>query len=288
MLCLGLGCGPMLQEQEEDETSGGVRFTTLVQDEDAEPPPEPTTGATEPETSAFIVMPDVTATDIACNVWTGEPCGPGEKCMPWDSTGAGGWNASRCTPIAPDPAGPGEPCTVEGLVSSGIDDCEARSMCWGVDPETSKGVCTPFCMGTESAPTCTDPCHKCSLTASGVLILCLPRCDPLAQDCRQGLGCYPHGIEFGCFPYAGGDDAGQPGDPCMHLNVCEPGSFCASASAVPGCTGSRGCCAPICDLEDVIPCPSSPGTVCVPWFDEGQASPVCGPHDRVGLCLLPE
>jgi hypothetical protein len=282
----------MLVLEEEGDASTGTTFPWATQNPEPEPPPDPTSGATEPEpqtsVSGFIEMGDGGSETFECNPWTGEPCGPDEKCMPWDNTGIGAWNATRCSPVAPDPAGPGEPCTVEGSGVSGLDDCEAFSMCWAVDPETGQGTCVPFCAGSEANPTCHDPCHKCRVTASSALILCLPMCDPLAQDCGEGQACYGLGAEFICAPYAGGSDAGHPGDPCEYLNVCQPGSFCASASAVEGCTGSSGCCAPFCDLTDAIPCEGThPDTACVPWFDDGQAPVLCAPYDRVGACVHP-
>ena len=253
-------------------------------------PSDESTGAEEASQggSQFLPPDDANGSSIGCNPWTGEPCEPGEKCMPWDSTGGGGWNASKCSPIAPDPAGPGEPCTVEGSGVSGVDDCEAFSMCWGVDPRTLQGTCVPFCIGSEANPSCANPCDRCSLSSSGVLIPCLPTCDPLEQNCPDGQACYGYGNHFVCAPYAGGPDAGHAGSPCEYLNVCQPGLFCASAYAVEGCQGSSGCCAPYCDLTEATPCPTaSPGTECVPWYDKDTAPVSCNALDRVGACIVP-
>jgi hypothetical protein len=286
----------MLVLEEEADASTGTTFPWATQNPEPEPSPDPTSGATESEpepepqtsVSGFIEGADGGSRMFECDPWTGEPCGPDEKCMPWDNSGQGAWNATRCSPIAPDPAGPGEPCTVEGSGVSGLDDCEAFSMCWAVDPETGQGTCVPFCAGSEANPICHDPCRTCWVTASSALILCLPMCDPLAQDCGERQARYGVAGKFICAPYVGGSDAGQPGDPCEYLNVCEPGSFCASASAVEGCTGSPGCCAPFCDLTAAIQCEgTSPDTACVPWFEEGSAPVLCAPYDRVGACVHP-
>jgi hypothetical protein len=239
-----------------------------------------------------FITPDDTPSSLECDVWTGMPCMRGEKCMPWDNTGSGSWNATRCSPVAPDPAGLGEPCTVEGSGVSGIDDCDAFSMCWGVNPETNQGTCVPFCKGSESKPICDDPCSGCTLTSSGVLILCLPICDPLAQQgCPEGQGCYGVSNGFSCVPNAAEPDAGWPGDPCEFVNTCQPGSFCAAADLVPGCRGSFGCCVPFCDLTGAEPCAATrAGVECVPWYEPGQAPPGkgCVEPEKVGVCVLPQ
>jgi hypothetical protein len=239
-----------------------------------------------------FITPDDTPSSLECDVWTGMPCMRGEKCMPWDNMGSGSWNATRCSPVAPAPAGPGEPCTVEGSGVSGIDDCEAFSMCWGVNPETNQGTCVPFCKGSESKPICDDPCSGCTLTSLGVLILCLPICDPLAQQgCPEGQGCYGVNNGFSCVPNAAEPDAGWPGDPCEFVNTCQPGSFCAAADLVPGCRGSFGCCVPFCDLTGADPCAATrAGVECVPWYENGQAPPGkgCVEPEKVGVCVLPQ
>jgi len=160
---------------------------------------------------------------------------------------------------------------------SGIDDCEAFAMCWDVDPRTNMGVCIGFCMGSEANPVCEDPSAQCSITGAGVLIICLPFCDPLLQDCAEGSACYPDNDGFDCAPDASGE-AGAAGDPCEYLNVCDPGLFCAEAPTVPGCRG-LGCCMPFCDLSAPM-CPLL--TECVPWYDDGQAPPG---FEDVGGCM---
>lgn len=223
-------------------------------------------------------------------MWTA--CGPGssrgtscrgEKCMPYGQERGSYWDATRCVPVAPRPNGVGEPCTVEGWPASGFDDCDAASMCYDVDPGTFTGTCVAFCIGPKVSPTCANPCSRCLLSDSSFLIICLPSCDPLAQDCARGNGCYPvDNAELVCAPDASGS-AGTVMDPCQYLNVCDPGLFCASGELVAGCE-STGCCVPYCDVAATDPCPQFPGAECVPVFDGGPDS--CIPPE-VGACLIP-
>ena len=220
---------------------------------------------------------------LECSVWD-QDCPAGEKCMPWANDGGVTWNATKCTPLDEAPGAPGDSCTVEGSGVSGIDSCQASAMCWNVDGETNEGTCLGFCAGSQESPVCDDPTTTCSITNDGVLILCLPDCDPLLQDCAEGEGCF--GIQGGyvCAPDASGE-MGTYGDPCEALNVCDPGLECSPAATVPGCTGSLGCCSPYCDTEAMDPCPGEAGgQECVPAFAENDAPPG---YEDVGVCQIP-
>jgi hypothetical protein len=230
----------------------------------------------------FLAAPD--GGGFECDIWI-DDCPPGMKCMPFANDGGGAWNDAKCMPLAEDPHAVGEPCTVEGNGVSGIDDCEARAMCWDVDPETNAGTCVAFCTGSEAKPTCADPCSRCRIFGEGVPIPCLPDCDPLAQDCGEGSACYPAEGRFDCAPDQGGD-AGVLGDACEFINVCDPGLFCAPPETQPGCAGATGCCAAFCDALDADACAAIPGTECIPWFDEGEGRSCT--KGVVGGCLLPE
>jgi hypothetical protein len=214
-----------------------------------------------------------------CDVWL-DDCPRGSKCMPWANDGSSTWNATKCTPLARDPHQVGEPCTVEGNGVSGVDDCEARAMCWNVDPDTNMGECAAFCEGSEAEPTCVDACSECHIPGNGLIILCLPICDPLVQDCPQEQGCYAIDDTFACAPDAS-KGGGQQGDHCEFINVCAPGLFCADADTMPDCTLTTGCCTTFCDVAAADPCP--PGLACIP----SDAAPLCGSAE-VGVCLLPD
>ena len=246
--------------------------------------PDGSTSNGEPETSggsnSFIETPDGGTVTVECDVWA-QDCPAGEKCMPWSNDGTA-WNATKCTPLDPNPAQVGDECTVEGSGTSGVDNCALASMCWGVDPETNTGTCVSFCTGSEANPSCDNPSTTCSITNGGSLILCLPTCDPLAQTCVEGQGCYGWGETFLCM---GGHGHAAPGEPCEFVNACEPGSYCASAADLSGCQGASGCCAPFCDVNAVDPCPgAAEGVECVPWFHEGQVHPSL---ENVGGCVGP-
>ncbi len=220
---------------------------------------------------------------IECDIWA-QDCPRGEKCMPWANDGGNAWNATRCSPIVDGAGAPGDPCEVEGSGVSGIDTCALGSMCFYVDPETLEGTCVALCTGSEADPMCEDPAAWCSLSSEGVLALCLPSCDPLLDECAEGLVCVPQQSTFSCVTDASGD-MGAAGDPCEFLNVCDPGLFCADAMLVPGCDPgvAVGCCSPFCDVNEG-PVPCLPGQECVSWWQGGEATPGL---EHVGACALP-
>ena len=235
-------------------------------------------------TGSFITDPDGGGVEIECSVWD-QDCPEGEKCSAWANDGGSSWNATRCVPLDANPAQPGDTCTVEGSGVSGIDTCDVSSMCWDVDPETNEGTCVAFCTGSENAAVCDDPTTDCSIANDGVLILCLPTCDPLIQDCADGQACYPIDDTFVCAPDASGDDMGADNDPCEFLNACDQGNICLGAAAVEGCpAGSAGCCQPVCDLTDADPAGCTAAEMCTPWFEEGNVPPG---YEDVGVCALP-
>jgi hypothetical protein len=246
-----------------------------------------TDDGTSATTHTFIVDNDGGPPEFECDPWA-QDCPADQKCMPWDNTGSGSWNATKCTPLNPNPAQPGDDCTVEGSGISGVDNCGVASMCWAVDPETNVGTCVSFCSGNESNPSCDDPNTTCSITNGGALILCLPSCDPLLQSCADGQGCYPISNAFVCVPNASPTDGGNYGDACEYANVCNPGLFCAPASAVPNCQGSTRCCTEFCDVGDpgaTAACSGvAGGQECLPLFEQGQAPPG---YEDVGACAIP-
>lgn len=236
--------------------------------------PDPQAGGSD-----FIEDPDGGGVSVECSVWD-QDCDDGEKCAAWANDGGSSWNAARCVPVDADPVGPGETCTVEGSGTSGIDNCDAESMCWAVDTETNEGTCVALCEGSPGAPTCAPEATACSIANNGVLILCLPICNPIADECGEGQGCFPVGEFFQCAPVAGG---GEPGDPCEFLNACDDGSACVNPTQVPGCDGN-GCCSSYCDLTAEDPgCLA--GQECLPWYEMGQEPDAC--LEGIGFCGTP-
>jgi hypothetical protein len=240
-----------------------------------------------PPSCAFICPPDDCFNcGPECDLWA-QDCPRGEKCMPWANDGGNAWNDVKCSPIAPDPNQPGEPCTVEGSGVSGIDDCDIGSMCWNVDPETNMGTCVAMCTGSANDPQCPGECDVCSISGEGVLILCLPTCDPLVAPCPDGQTCTAINDGFACAPDASGL-GGAAGDPCEFVNACDPGLFCADTALLPDCD-SMACCTPYCDTTAADPCPgAAPGIECVPWWARGQEPPPNGcTSGALGACVLP-
>ena len=216
---------------------------------------------------------------IECDLWT-QNCPEGQKCMPWANDGGVDWNATKCTDVMPNAGKPGYECTVEGVGVSGVDSCEKGAMCFHVSPDTGKGICFPMCMGTPDAPTCPKGTN-CVLTE--VLILCLPGCDPLAQDCVDTDSCIPYGDDdFACVLDASGD-MGKQNDPCMSADACDPGLFCADPALATECDPqAAGCCLPFCDLS--MPECTNMGAKCLAWYEPGMEPPGL---KNVGICGLP-
>jgi hypothetical protein len=217
------------------------------------------------------------ATALCCDVWT-QDCPRSDKCTPWSNDGTGFWNSTRCAPMDPQPDPVGAPCLMEGDATSGIDSCERGAMCWNVDPETLEGVCVGFCGGTEISPICPLG-SSCAIFNAGTLPLCLPECDPLGDDCEEGLACQSGGAAFVCLPTQAG---GIIADGCEAQGGCPSGSVCATPQSA---RCPEGCCAPYCDTTDPAAhddCSAlGEGLVCVPWFEPGTAPP---DHENVGVC----
>jgi hypothetical protein len=279
--------------EEDGDSSTGTPLTTGIDPTGGTTPM--TSGATEAGTTSgadsgssdgvvFLVEPDGGGVAFECDLFA-QDCPEGQKCMPWGNDG-GTWNATRCSPIQDNPGQPGDECTVEGGAASGIDSCALGSMCWDVDPKTNTGLCVAMCTGDEANPICENPDTTCSIANDGAIVLCLPVCDPILQDCPEGQACYPVAEDWVCGPDASGEMGGY-GDPCEFINVCDPGLMCLDASATPNCMAA-GCCTEVCDLSDPAgdgQCTGAPdGQTCQPWYEEGAAPPG---YEDVGACALP-
>lgn len=269
----------------DDDPSMTSASESSAGDEDPSDDEDPTDG--DSTGCSFIGCDETGGCDggqCECDVWA-QDCQEGEKCNPWANDGGNSWNATKCVPLADSPAQPGDPCEAEGGGISGFDNCDASSMCWNVD-ETGAGVCVAFCSGSEAAPVCEDVDATCVIANDGVLILCLPSCDPLMSDCGEGQACYPADESFACV-FDASADAGAFGDPCEFTNVCDPGLWCAPAAGVPDCA-TASCCTSFCDQSDPEADASCPGAAggqeCVPWYDENQIPPG---FEDVGACLIP-
>jgi len=311
-LALTLGtvsCGPIVDPQESNDSSSSVDDATtgppiststtamttvpptgdgpsMTTDDGPMTTIEPSTSSTDDrgdDPCAFYAgcPPDVDS-PIECDPFV-QDCPVGEKCMPWADDGAGVWNATRCSPVDPDPNAPGEPCTVEGSGTSGLDSCDVGVMCFDVDPETNEGTCVAMCTGSPADPLCAEPEEACLIANDGVLVLCLDTCNPLEPACEPGTECYPSPTSdaFLCLPDSG---EGEYGAPCEFTSACAPGHACLDGSVFPACA-EASCCTPFCDITAGLPCPDDAlGVTCQPWYEDGMAPPG---YENVGACTLP-
>ena len=254
-----------------------------------------TTGATtlpvdtsEPDMTdcGFICDDSTTATpgDHDCDgfIQPLQDCPEGQKCTFEDEF----WN-THCVDVVDRPKGLYEPCQVlMGGWLSGFDDCGPALVCWDVDADTGVGTCIGLCGGNPPAEfTCADAWASCTWCQDCAMGLCLPSCDPLAQDCPNGDLCIaePQGDGFLCVLDASGDE-GQAFDPCEYANACDAGLLCVDPALAAECDPSMlGCCLPLCDLTAPV-CPG-PDLECLPWYEPGMAPE---PFKNVGLCGLPQ
>lgn len=225
---LSLGCSRVAPGFTDDDGSDGSPVL--------DPYPYATQGGSSEESSSTDTdtgpwIPDEPI-DSNCDLVAGLTCPDGDKCVPipWVCCGL-----FQCVDVVGDKVA-GESCFNEGE-GSNLDDCDADSYCLD-------GICRAFCnVQGECAPG-----SQC-LTASSTWV-CLDLCDPLAQDCGGGQGCYWNDGLFGFSCRELSDDAGS-GQPCIGPDLnCAPGFSCVPESQYPnGCGGGPGCCSNLCDLE---------------------------------------
>ena len=240
-----------------------------------------TDGTTDPS-GAFIEDPDFgsACTTFECDLYA-QDCCPGQQCVPWANDGGESFNATRCVEILTDGDRQGQPCTVEDSPVSGLDSCGPGLICWGVDAQTLMGTCAPTCTGTVEAPECADDLICVSdqtPSDDDTIAVCLPSCDPLADDCAVG-SCTKADDAFAC---SGVPATAGLGDACDVLFDCGPGTQCVAANVLPDCPGPNGCCAAWCDLTADNPhakCPA--GTACVSWYPGAPPAE----YAHVGICV---
>jgi hypothetical protein len=199
--------------------------------------------------------------------------------VPYASTGDS-WDDNKCVPVTGSQAA-GEPCIYGGIVEA-TDDCDSNSVCWNVEDVDGQpiGTCHPFCMGSPEDPICPVGSF-CSLNGDGTIVLCLSTCDPLLQDCADGMGCYWGSDKFVC-AFTNMDL--PPGAACSFINDCDRGLMCVPAEVIPDCLGAS-CCTPFCELMlGDAQCDAVPGTSCVPFWEEGFAPEG---YEQLGICVVP-
>lgn len=291
-----MGCSPQpstpaSETDSESDPTGGTSTGTRTDTTSSGPGDQgSTTGTAGPEATdgsaggTFVPGSDI---ETECDIWE-QDCPEGFKCTYGAEDSGSDWYAPRCTPLSPDPHTRGERCDLVDGVANGVDTCDAGLFCSSVDPREG-GVCRAFCLNVADAPTCADAQEFCKVTGDGSA-KCVPRCDPLAdRPCSTSLEtCVqtPAADGFVC-ELDGSRGGGSYGDPCWVVNECDPGLFCATPAAVPGCGDSSGCCSEFCDLNAPEKDPQCTGHAegqhCLPWWGSGTAPEHLA---HVGYCGL--
>jgi hypothetical protein len=278
-----LGCGPPKLAADNGGTTTSQSSTVAGSEssgsESESSGSESSEESSDVTTSGFVPRMDWGADLLPCDNFA-QDCPVGEKCVPYSTTSTN-WDDNKCVPVLGDQK-PGEPCHYSDT-SSSTDDCDATSFCWDLmDVEGENiGTCAPFCTGTPDNPECPDSpgCtdYNCPIFSDGSINLCIKTCDPLAQDCAQGLACYWASNSFNCI-YS--PTQLRIGEVCGFINDCVGGAVCTDSEQLPNCAGAA-CCTPFCDPAALVdPCPELlEGTSCQMFVFSPEECPL------VGSCL---
>jgi hypothetical protein len=178
-----------------------------------------------------------------CDPLSQEGCGAGEKCT-WIQTGPAAYqgrtacvrdgdvgigDACTATCIPEGSTAIGEPCSEDNQPDPGAtpiigtDDCAGAGIC-------TRGRCRSTC-----SPSCEASCDSlCEYSyprfddLSTTLGACSQPCDPVAQTCGGGLGCYAQE------PYAAVSTCEIAGDAELVQGTPCPAGACTFASCAPG------------------------------------------------------
>lgn len=226
-----------------------------------------------------IDMPAPPACDLLA-----QDCPAGQKCMPYASNMGDVWDSVKCVDVVDNGGIPGQACTVSDFPTSGIDTCDATSMCWNVDPVTLKGECYPFCYVENNFNVCKKFTQSCVIVEDA-LPLCFDHCHPWKSPCPVGEVCVPQlqypTLEFVCVPDESGA-GGQEFSKCTDFDTCDPGLICMDPKKGAECDqNAMGCCLSVCDLSQ----PKCKGVnqKCQDWF-KGNAPPG---YEGIGVCAIP-
>ncbi len=209
-----------------------------------------------------------------------DDCPLGQKCTAVSAEGYPNPTHLACRPVVEEPDAPYEACSVLGEQGAGLDTCERHSYCW-------YGECVPMCRGYHPSGACLSTEARCRVNSSGTLLLCEAVCDPILQNCDEGLGCYPVDGAYQCAPVASERGAGNSGEDCGFINECDAGLTCVNPDVRSDCSAEAGgCCTELCDVRE-RDCP--PGLDCVPWYERFPPFPTNLPRhlENVGICVDP-
>lgn len=192
-------------------------------------------------------------------------CPEGQRCMP---VRVAGNDRIECRQLAPEPKQVGESCELFGGGLDGRDDCAPRAYC-------RDGQCVPIAFGWPGEMACPSAHQTPTTDAEGYFNLCIPNCDPLARECREGRVCVPLDYDrFSCVELRE-EPARQLGEQCDWHNSCANGLMCHVAARIPTCHQ-------LCDLRNPA-CPA--GNACALWWTE-DSDPV-PTTEHVGVCTEP-
>jgi hypothetical protein len=194
---LGVACGPpkLIGDASDSDSESGEATTGDATTDEV--PANPSTSShadtstsetdtgdsdTNETNQPFVAVSEVGGCE--CDPFV-QDCPEGEKCVPYDATAGGSWDANKCMAVTGDQA-TGEPCVCGGLMDA-TDDCDATGICVDRDGDTL-GTCHAFCMGTADQPECPDNL-LCEIAEYGTVALCVEQCHPLLQDCEQPSAC---------------------------------------------------------------------------------------------------
>ncbi len=227
-----------------------------------------------------------------CDIY-GQDCGDGDKCTVYSQNADLVPDDLRCCPITGNqPRQKGDSCVVQDYFGSCLDNCDVGTFCLDIDDD-GNGVCQSFCGGSANNPECEND-ETCFIYFAGTP-MCFDICDPLAQDCPEGQGCYPDmnaagGTGFICLPQIGPNNTYN--DYCWLLSNCAPGFICVTPDFLPNCEPTSvgvaaGCCTALCDVAEPDNCSSFDDELgCTSWYLNGQTPPSVSLED-VGVCILP-
>ncbi len=138
------------------------------------------------------------------------------------------------------------------------DECAEGLFCWQAGT-SSIARCHPLC-GDDRVECETDQ-YCATLNSEPVFGICTDAegCDPVFQTgCDDGEGCYLVSNTAGdllgtCFEFAPPDGGtGAPGEGCMFINNCRPGTQCFPEVFPDGGTGDTVSCRTLCNAGDPI------------------------------------
>ncbi len=291
ILLFSLVFTPLLACGEPSDETGETQATTLDETTGQTSADTTTTTSTTTDTTATTTVgpePDMPGgTGNQCSL-VEQDCADGEKCVPWNENGGIFPDGVKCVPEPGNADAIGSTCTVTDGFGAGEDSCQKGSLCLDLDDD-GMATCVEFCSGSLDNPFCMDEDYKCVPLFEPEVPLCFRKCDPLVQTCGDGEGCFMDATTIGsdgfvCMPLVENtaEGGGVYGELCIAISNCAPGFSCIWPENVPNCPYIY-CCSPWCNVQngDADCLPFDDQLNCIPWYEEGQATPG---YEDVGIC----